>query len=257
MSTPVASCATGQALPSFYYGSRTKPLLALEALFSAFRPASAPFELARESNYHFRPDQADPGVIMLEEGMASICHGEKQMVVTPLFSPSILGFMNGYGLFDDIPHKRHYVLFAETDLRGRWISHQAAVDILNEQNLWRHVTHILAQRLMVLSMREQELIGVDSYLMVRTLLMELADYPENYRKKNQRIKLYSPTYQPVAQPHNVDSFGAAQRRLYNDPPRRAGNYRPSASRQFLSLAGEGHDFSPPACWSAQGSIAVR
>lgn len=105
------------------------------------------------------------------------------MVVTPLFSPSILGFMNGYGLFDDIPHKQHYVLFAETDLRGRWISHQAAVDILNEQNLWRHVTHILAQRLMVLSMREQELIGVDSYLMVRTLLMELADYPENYRKK--------------------------------------------------------------------------
>ena len=76
---------------------------------------------------------------MLEEGIASICHGEKQMVVTPLFSPSILGFMDGYGLFDDIPQKRHYVLFAETDLHGRWISHQAAVDILNEQNLWRDV----------------------------------------------------------------------------------------------------------------------
>ncbi|SXD70205.1 Crp/Fnr family transcriptional regulator [Klebsiella variicola] len=120
---------------------------------------------------------------MLEEGIASICHGEKQMVVTPLFSPSILGFMDGYGLFDDIPQKRHYVLFAETDLRGRWISHQAAVDILNEQNLWRHVTHILAQRLMVLSIREQELMGVDSYLMVRTLLTELADYPESYRRQ--------------------------------------------------------------------------
>ncbi len=35
----------------------------------------------------------------------------------------------------------------------------AAVDILNEQNLWRHVTHIPAQRLMVLSIREQELMG--------------------------------------------------------------------------------------------------
>ncbi|WP_228299118.1 winged helix-turn-helix transcriptional regulator [Klebsiella pneumoniae] len=130
-----------------------------------------------------KSDLFNKAVIMLEEGIASICHGEKQMVVTPLFSPSILGFMDGYGLFDDIPQKRHYVLFAETDLRGRWISHQAAVDILNEQNLWRHVTHILAQRLMVLSMREQELMGVDSYLMVRTLLMELAGYPEAYRRK--------------------------------------------------------------------------
>ncbi|HHH3455036.1 winged helix-turn-helix transcriptional regulator [Klebsiella variicola] len=183
MSITAASPSTDQALPSFYYGSRTKPLLALESLFTAFRPASAPFELARESNYDFRPDHAEPGVIMLEEGIASICHGEKQMVVTPLFSPSILGFMDGYGLFDDIPQQRHYVLFAETDLHGRWISHQAAVDILNEQNLWRHVTHILAQRLMVLSMREQELMGVDSYLMVRTLLMELAGYPEAYRRK--------------------------------------------------------------------------
>jgi len=36
---------------------------------------------------------------------------------------------------------------------------------------------------MVLSMREQELMGVDSYLMVRTLLMELAGYPEAYRRK--------------------------------------------------------------------------
>ncbi|HIH5705129.1 TPA: winged helix-turn-helix transcriptional regulator, partial [Klebsiella variicola] len=43
MSITAASPSTDQALPSFYYGSRTKPLLALESLFTAFRPASAPF----------------------------------------------------------------------------------------------------------------------------------------------------------------------------------------------------------------------
>ena len=94
--------------------------------------------------HDFRPDQAEPGVIMLEEGIASICHGEKQMVVTPLFSPSILGFMDGYGLFDDIPQQRHYVLFAETDLHGRWISHQAAVDMVRihpHQLLLTHAQH--------------------------------------------------------------------------------------------------------------------
>ena len=68
-------------------------------------------------------------------------------------------------------------------MRGRWIGHQAAVEILNAQNLWQEMAHVLAQRLMVLSMRSQEMMGVDSYLMVRTLLTELADYPEAYRRQ--------------------------------------------------------------------------
>ena len=45
------------------------------------------------------------------------------------------------------------------------------------------MAHVLAQRLMVLSMRSQEMVGVDSYPMVRTLLTELADYPEAYRRQ--------------------------------------------------------------------------
>ncbi len=58
-----------------------------------------------------------------------------------------------------------------------------AVEILNEKNLWQEMAHILAQRLMVLRMRSQEMVGVDSYPMVRTLLTELADYPEAYRRQ--------------------------------------------------------------------------
>lgn len=58
-----------------------------------------------------------------------------------------------------------------------------AVEILNEKNLWQEMAHILAQRLMVLRMRSQEMVGVDSYPMVRTLLTELADYPEEYRRQ--------------------------------------------------------------------------
>lgn len=55
--------------------------------------------------------------------------------------------------------KNTTALFAETDLRGRWIGHQAAVEILNAQNLWQEMAHVLAQRLMVLSMRSQEMMG--------------------------------------------------------------------------------------------------
>lgn len=34
-----------------------------------------------------------------------------------------------------------------------------AVEILNEKNLWQEMAHILAQRLMVLRMRSQEMVG--------------------------------------------------------------------------------------------------
>ncbi len=105
------------------------------------------------------------------------------MVVSTIFAPSLLGLIDGYGAFNGIPEKSHCSVFAETDLRGGWIGHQVAVEILNEKNLWQEMAHILAQRLMVLRMRSQEMVGVDSYPMVRTLLTELADYPEEYRRQ--------------------------------------------------------------------------
>lgn len=40
----------------------------------------------------------------------------------------------------------------------------------------------LAYRLMVMSARDRELVGVDSYLKVRALLTEIWAYPQDYRE---------------------------------------------------------------------------
>ena len=165
MSIPAASPSTDQALTSFYYGRQTKPLFAVESLLSAFLPVSSPFALPRSTYYRFPPTREESGIILIEEGIASVCHAEKSMVVSTIFAPSLLGLIDGYGAFNGIPEKSHCSVFAETDLRGGWIGHQVAVEILNEKNLW------------------QEMVGVDSYPMVRTLLTELADYPEEYRRQ--------------------------------------------------------------------------
>ncbi|KFJ74796.1 hypothetical protein DR88_3224 [Klebsiella pneumoniae] len=164
------------------------------------------------------------------------------MVISTIFAPSLLGLIDGYGVFNGIPEKHHCSLFAETDLRGRWIGHQAAVEILNAQNLWQEMAHVLAQRLMVLSMRSQEMMGVDSYLMVRTLLTELADYPEEYRRQINAlsfIQRHTAPHQPVAQPCYVDSGRAAQRWLHYGPSRGAGKDNPHASRPLLNPRGGG------------------
>lgn len=155
----------------------------MESILSAFRPVSTPFELAQSNYYHFPLAQSESGFILLEEGVASVCFAENQLVISTVLAPAILGLIDNYGVFNGLPDKRHCSLFAETDLSGRWIAHQAAVNILNEKNLWQEMAHILTQRLMVLSMRERELLGVDSYQMVRILLMELAVYSETYRRQ--------------------------------------------------------------------------
>lgn len=155
----------------------------MESLLSAFRPVSTPFELAQSNYYHFPLAQSESGFILLEEGVASVCFAENQLVISTILAPAILGLIDNYGVFNGLPDKRHCSLFAETDLSGRWIAHQAAVNILNEKNLWQEMAHILTQRLMVLSMRERELLGGDSYQMVRILLMELAVYSETYRRQ--------------------------------------------------------------------------
>ncbi|EPY7205971.1 helix-turn-helix domain-containing protein [Klebsiella quasipneumoniae] len=183
MSKPDANGQNSRSLPSFFYGRRTKPLPAVESILSAFRPVSTPFELAQSNYYHFPLAQSESGLILLEEGVASVCFAENQLVISTILAPAILGLIDNYGVFNGLPDKRHCSLFAETDLSGRWIAHQAAVNILNEKNLWQEMAHILTQRLMVLSMREQELLGVDSYQMVRILLMELAVYSETYRRQ--------------------------------------------------------------------------
>ena len=155
----------------------------MESLLSAFRPVSTPFELAQSNYYHFPLAQSESGFILLEEGVASVCFAENQLVISTVLAPALLGLIDNYGVFNGLPDIRHSSLFAETDLSGRWIAHQAAVNILNEKNLWQEMAHILTQRLMVLSMRERELLGVDSYQMVRILLMELAVYSETYRRQ--------------------------------------------------------------------------
>ncbi|WWW54788.1 helix-turn-helix domain-containing protein [Klebsiella quasipneumoniae] len=155
----------------------------MESILSAFRPVSTPFELAQSNYYHFPLAQSESGFILLEEGVASVCFAENQLVISTVLAPAILGLIDNYGVFNGLPDIRHSSLFAETDLSGRWIAHQAAVNILNEKNLWQEMAHILTQRLMVLSMRERELLGVDSYQMVRILLMELAVYSETYRRQ--------------------------------------------------------------------------
>lgn len=171
------------ALHSYSFILKTKPYGALESLCKHFMPESTPFSLPAGSNYFFNQGKEQAGIIMLSEGIGSICHCENGMHISTLFSPSILGLVDGYSYFYDVPSRPKHYIHAETDCRCHFIKIDVFLDITEKNNLWHDIARVLAHRLMIMSMRERELVGVDSYLMVRSLLIELWIYPEEYRNK--------------------------------------------------------------------------
>ncbi|MFQ9621632.1 MAG: hypothetical protein ACLR17_03650 [Enterobacteriaceae bacterium] len=62
---------------------------------------------------------------------------------------------------------------------------------MDEQNLWHDIARILAHRLLVMAIREKEFIGVESFIMIRTLILELGSYPEEYREQINVLNLSS------------------------------------------------------------------
>ncbi|MGT8857971.1 helix-turn-helix domain-containing protein [Enterobacter sp. 186315] len=171
----------GDALHAFSFAHNTKPTLATETLFNALMPAGKPFELEQGKTHYLSPDRENAGIILFEHGICSICHVGNDLFISSMFSPAILGLIDGYSVFYEVPSRPQHYLYAETLCYGKFVALNDFVRICDEQNLWHDVARILAHRLMVMSAREEELLGVDSYLKVRTLLIELNAYPEEYR----------------------------------------------------------------------------
>lgn len=175
----------GDALHAFSFAHNTKPTFAVESLFNALMPVGKPFDLPQGKTYLLNPDRESAGIILLEHGICSVCHAGNDLFITSMFSPSILGLVDGYSIFYDVPARPRHYLYAETLCYGKFVPLNDFVRICDEQNLWHDVARILAHRLMVMSAREEELVGVDSYLKVRTMLIELNAYPEEYRQQIQ------------------------------------------------------------------------
>lgn len=172
----------GDVMHAFTFAQQTKPLSAQQVLFNALTPVSQPFFIAAGETYQFSPDRENAGIVLLSTGIGSVCHKENHLYISSAFAPTVLGLIDGYSLYYNVPARPQHYFYAETDCEGYFVPLNKFVEIADEQNLWHDVARILAHRLIVMSAREQELVGVDSYLKVRSLILELWTYPEEYRK---------------------------------------------------------------------------
>lgn len=87
------------ALRSFAFGRNTRPLLAIQRIMQALLPVSTPFELQPDERFEFCDTENNANILLLLEGTGVVCHSENNMAITTLFSPSVLGLIDGYSTF--------------------------------------------------------------------------------------------------------------------------------------------------------------
>lgn len=168
-------------LHSFLFSQQAKPYAAIDALFSALLPFGQPFALGIGDEFYLQANEENY-IVLLESGIVSYCRNDNRLHICSAFSPSIVGMVDSYGATYNVPTRPAHFLLAETACTGRFVRLPDFIKIVNECDLWHDVARCLAYRLMVMSARDRELVGVDSYLKVRALLIEIWAYPQVYRE---------------------------------------------------------------------------
>ncbi|HFS5794064.1 TPA: helix-turn-helix domain-containing protein [Citrobacter werkmanii] len=170
-------------LDSYLFARSTKPDEAIKTLNDALKPFGKVFTLPRNHTMELSKERDKAFIVMFEYGCFSVFHEESELAISTLFSPTVMGLIDAYSLYYGLEKRpQHYVL-AETYCTGWSIPLDVFLAKCDELVLWHDVAKILAQRLMVMSARETELVGKDAYSKIRALLLELSRYPDNIREQ--------------------------------------------------------------------------
>lgn len=181
MKLDVADNDNENGLHSYFFSQQAKPHAALDALFSALWSFGQPFCLQPGEEFFLSSD-GEHKIVLLQSGIFSFCRCGSGLHVLSTFAPSVVGLVDSYGATYGVSAWPEHFLIAETECKGRAVSLPDFIKVADECDLWHDVARILAYRLMVMNVRDGELVGVDSYLKVRSLLIELWAYASEYRQ---------------------------------------------------------------------------
>ena len=86
-----------------------------------------------------------------------------------------------YGIAECMRPRGGCVLRVEEACTARVVSAQRAFEIFTQQQLWESVAHLLAWFVQNITLREEHMVGVSAYVMIRSKLLELNLQPTEYR----------------------------------------------------------------------------
>lgn len=86
-----------------------------------------------------------------------------------------------YGIAECLRPRGGWFLRVENTCQARVIPAEKAFEVFTQQQLWEPVAHLLAWFVQMYSLREEHLVGVTAYVMIRSKLLELHSLPPDSR----------------------------------------------------------------------------
>jgi len=153
-----------------------KPIVALERLFNAVESLSQPFELLEGESLWIQPE--NPMIWMFTDGLLTIMRRRDGLHLQSARANLI------YGLAEAFQYRGFLLVRAETTCRGCCLPVSSFIEIINSNGLWHDVAVVLSYYINILIYRDQQLVGSDTYTIIRHKLIELMTYSESFRMKS-------------------------------------------------------------------------
>jgi len=165
----------------FSFAVKSKPMKAIETIFSHLLPYGKEIILKKGKHYHLNEEDEGIGTVLITDGLVSTINTDSGHFISTLYPPTIIGLSHGYGAFYNVPGNIRSTLQAETDAILHFVPLQVFVNIADRKELWHHVARILAHRIITMVNKEKSYIGMDSYTIIKSIIQEVWLYPEPYR----------------------------------------------------------------------------
>lgn len=152
-----------------------KPVLALDALFDAIKPISKPFELLEGENLSIQAE--NPILWFFTEGLLTVIRKSDELHLQSARAKFI------YGIAEAFQYRGFLLVRAEMLSKGYYISTSEFIKVINHNELWSDVAEVLSYYINMLVYRDQQLVGSNTYTIIRHKLIELMTYSESFRLK--------------------------------------------------------------------------
>lgn len=159
--------------------SLCKPLASIERLSKIANDDAETFLLPRNRRLPIFDISVKPCIYIMTEGRFAISRNSDGLYLTSINSPLVLGLAM---MFEEVlSQERRHALFSETECRGYKVPAEEAIKKITMLSLWPDVATILAYFLELLVDRDENLIGVNAYSMVRYNLIKIIEYSKSER----------------------------------------------------------------------------
>ncbi|HEY3588773.1 MAG TPA: helix-turn-helix domain-containing protein [Buttiauxella sp.] len=88
-----------------------------------------------------------------------------------------------YGLVECLRPRGGWYMKVEEPCMARVINAEEAFEVFTKQQLWEPVANLLAWFVQIFSLRDEHLVGVPAYVMIRNKLLELNSQPAELRRE--------------------------------------------------------------------------